>query len=41
MRKEGELKEESQDVLGPEFLTRMKDDLEALRDLLTPGSVGV
>jgi DNA-binding transcriptional MerR regulator len=40
MRRDGELKEESQDVLGPEFLSRMKEDLEALRDLLSPGSTG-
>jgi DNA-binding transcriptional MerR regulator len=38
MRKEGELEDERQDVLSPEFLSGMKDDLEALRDLLTPGS---
>jgi DNA-binding transcriptional MerR regulator len=38
MRKDGELREESQDVLGPEFLSRMKDDLEALRELMTPRS---
>ena len=40
MRKDGELKEESQEVLGPEFLSRMKGELEALKDLLTPGSAG-
>ena len=35
MRKEGELEEERQDVLEPEFLTRMKADLRELRDILT------
>lgn len=38
MRKDGELKEESHEVLGPEFLARMKGELEELRDLLTPGT---
>ena len=37
MRKEGELEEERQDVLEPEVLSGMKAELEALRDVLTPG----
>jgi DNA-binding transcriptional MerR regulator len=40
MRKDGELEEERQEVLGPEFLSGMKDELEALRDLLSPGGPG-
>jgi DNA-binding transcriptional MerR regulator len=40
MRKEGELEEERQDVLSPEFLSGMKDELEALRDLLTSSGPG-
>ncbi len=40
MRKEGELKGERQDVLGPEFLSAMKGELEQLRQLLTPVSPG-
>ena len=38
MRKAGELEEERQDVLEPEFLAGMKADLEELREVLTPGS---
>jgi DNA-binding transcriptional MerR regulator len=38
MRKAGELAEERQDVLEPEFLSGIKAELEALRELLTPGS---
>jgi DNA-binding transcriptional MerR regulator len=38
MRRDGELKEERQDVVGPEFLSGMRNELEALRDVLTPGS---
>lgn len=38
MRKSGELEEERQEVLGPEFLTGMKVDLEQLLEILTPGS---
>jgi DNA-binding transcriptional MerR regulator len=37
MRKDGELTEERQEVLGPEVLSGMKDELEALRDVLSPG----
>jgi len=37
MRKSGELEEERQDVLEPEVLSGMKAELEALRDVLTPG----
>ena len=36
MKKSGELEEERQDVLSPEFLSGMKSDLEELRKLLTP-----
>jgi len=36
MRKSGELEEERHEVLSPEFLTRMKADLEELRQVLTP-----
>ncbi|HUP53163.1 MAG TPA: MerR family transcriptional regulator [Longimicrobiales bacterium] len=36
MRSSGELEEERQDVLSPEFLAGMKADLEELRRLLTP-----
>ena len=37
MRKSGELKEERMEVLEPEFLTGMKEELQVLRDVLTPG----
>lgn len=40
MRKSGELEEERHEVLGPEFLARMKSDLEELRQVLTPGGPG-
>ena len=40
MRKQGELKGERQDVLGPEFLAGIKSELEELRDLLTPRKQG-
>jgi DNA-binding transcriptional MerR regulator len=40
MRKDGELAEERHDVVSPEFLSGMKDELESLRDLLTPGGAG-
>jgi DNA-binding transcriptional MerR regulator len=36
MRQSGELEDGRQNVLGPEFLSGMKQDLEALRSLLTP-----
>ena len=36
MRTAGELEEERQEVLSPEFLAGMKADLEALREVLTP-----
>ncbi len=36
MRKEGELKGEQQEVLGPEFLASMKGELEQLVKVLTP-----
>jgi len=35
MKKSGELDQERQDVLSPEFLSGMKADLEELRKLLT------
>jgi len=38
MRKSGELEEERQDVLSPEFLAGMKSDLEQLLQVLTPGT---
>ena len=37
MRSSGELDEERQDVLEPEFLAGMKAELETLKDVLTPG----
>jgi DNA-binding transcriptional MerR regulator len=36
MKKSGELEEERQEVLSPEFLGGMKADLEELRKVLTP-----
>jgi DNA-binding transcriptional MerR regulator len=36
LRSEGSLKEERQEVLSPEFLAGIKEELEALRDILTP-----
>ncbi|MDZ7779718.1 MAG: MerR family transcriptional regulator [Gemmatimonadota bacterium] len=36
LRREGALEEGGTEVLGPEFLARMKEELEALRDILTP-----
>lgn len=36
MRSSGELEEERQEVLSPEFLAGMKADLEALLQVLTP-----
>ncbi|MGD2045918.1 MAG: MerR family transcriptional regulator [Gemmatimonadota bacterium] len=41
MRKDGDLAEERHDVLSPEFLSGMKSELEALREVLSPGSQGV
>ena len=35
LRSEGALEDERQDVLSPELLTHMKQELEALRDVLT------
>jgi DNA-binding transcriptional MerR regulator len=37
MRKSGELAEERQDVLEPEVLAGLKAELEALKNVLTPG----
>ncbi|HET9949187.1 MAG TPA: MerR family transcriptional regulator [Longimicrobiales bacterium] len=36
MRRTGELDAERQDVLGPEFLSMMKTELQELRRVLTP-----
>ncbi len=36
MRKKGDLEEERQDVLEPEVLASMKEELVQLKDLLTP-----
>lgn len=36
MRRSGEIEEERQDVLEPEFLSGMKAELEALLEILTP-----
>jgi DNA-binding transcriptional MerR regulator len=38
MRGAGELEDERHEVLNPEFLAGMKDDLEVLRNVLTPGA---
>ena len=38
MRRAGELQEERQDVLEPEFLAGIKTELEELRQVLTPGA---
>ena len=40
MRREGELKDEREEVLRPQFLSAMKDELAELRALLTPNSSG-
>ena len=41
MRKEGELREGQHEVMGPEFLAAMKEELEELARTLTPsGSQG-
>jgi DNA-binding transcriptional MerR regulator len=40
MRKDGELEEERQEVVGPEFLSGIKGELEALRDVLSRGGSG-
>ena len=37
IRRAGELAEERHDVLEPEVLAGMKEELEALKDVLTPG----
>jgi DNA-binding transcriptional MerR regulator len=36
LRKEGDLEEEQQEVMGPEFLASMKKDLEDLLGILRP-----
>jgi DNA-binding transcriptional MerR regulator len=36
MRSDGELEEGQQEILAPEFLTSMRQELEELRDILTP-----
>lgn len=38
MRSEGSLKEERHELLSPEVLTGIKDELEELRRVLTPGT---
>lgn len=38
MRRAGELEDERQDVLEPEFLAGIKAELEELKQVLTPGS---
>lgn len=38
MRQAGELEAGRHEVLGPEFLTGMKSDLEELRSILTPAT---
>jgi len=38
MRRAGELEEERQDVLEPEFLAAIKTELKELREVLTPGT---
>jgi DNA-binding transcriptional MerR regulator len=38
LRSEGSLKEEGQELVSPEFLAGIKDELEALRKVLTPGT---
>jgi hypothetical protein len=38
MRKAGELEDERQDVLEPEFLAGIKTELEELKRVLTPGT---
>jgi len=40
MRKEGELRNEGHDVVAPDFLTGIKQELEELRELLTPPPSG-
>lgn len=40
MRERGELDEESREVLRPEFLEGMKEELHHLRELLTPPEPG-
>jgi DNA-binding transcriptional MerR regulator len=36
MRSRGEIREGSQEVLTPEFLSGMRDELERLKEILTP-----
>ena len=38
MRRAGELEEERQNVLEPEFLAAIKTELKELREVLTPGT---
>lgn len=38
LRSEGSLEEERQEVVAPEFLSGIRRELEALRDVLTPGT---
>ncbi len=38
MKSEGSLKEERHELLSPEVLAGLKEELEGLRDVLTPGT---
>ena len=38
MRSKGELKDAGQDVLGPQFLQQVKEELHHLKEVLTPPS---
>lgn len=40
MRRDGELKDERQEVVAPEFLTAIKAELEELREILSPPAEG-
>ena len=40
MRREGELKDERQEVVAPEFLTAIKAELEELKEILSPPAEG-
>ena len=40
LRREGELRTEGREIVAPEFLIGIKQELEELRDLLTPPAEG-
>lgn len=40
MRRDGELRNEGREAVAPEFLTGIKQELEELRELLTPPAAG-